>query len=135
MDVDIIIYSQCILHHSYEFNRIKVVLVGNLEKQFPVPIEVFFATVAISTFWGIVCTILEFKNEKRFPLKPGAVGFLFQFVTVVSLLVPKVLLISTAVIQAPYVYAIGLSAEFLLISLYNWLIFGSRKGIFFNSSV
>ncbi len=45
-----------------------------------------------------------------------------------SLLVPKVLLISTALINAPFCYLGGLVAELLLLSIYNWIVFGSMDG-------
>jgi hypothetical protein len=90
--------------------------------------DLMYALLSITTIFGIVKSIMEFKNEKRFPLKPGISVFVIQFCTIVSLLVPKILLISCLLIRAPYLYALGLIAEIILIAGYNRLIFGRFSG-------
>ncbi len=119
---------------------------SNLERKFYLPFDVVFAIAIASTLWGIGTSIVTHKyvsnmhvfpsltitlllrNLKRFPLEPGLGGFLFQMGTVMSLLVPKLLLVSSAIINAPFCYMAGVMAELLLISLYNWAIFGSMDG-------
>ena len=68
------------------------------------------------------------RNEKYLPMKPGFWSFIFQFLAILSILLPKQLLISTALIMYPYYYPLGMLVEFLIIALVNFILYGSIYG-------
>ena len=71
---------------------------------------------------------LSYRYERFLPLSPSLPGFILMFLAISSLVVPKHVLIATALINAPYTYLIGSVLEYAMILLISYLIFGKKNG-------
>ena len=76
----------------------------------------------------MVTTHLSYRYERFLPLGPTLPGFILMFLSISSLVVPKHVLIATALINAPYTYLIGSVLEYGMILLISYLIFGKKNG-------
>ena len=94
--------------------------------------ELIMTIFFIITIAGIVHSLREAKNFKRFPMSTNVQGTVFQVIAILALLIPKIFLIGKAISYAPYCYLGVIVFEFLLISVYNYAIFRSFE--FFNST-
>ena len=75
--------------------------------------------------------ILIFRNIKRQPLSPGILTTVGQFLATICMVIPKILLVSSTFIYAPFLFPIAYVFEYLLIIGYNKLITGSANGKWF----
>ena len=70
------------------------------------------------------------RNEKRLPLTTSVIpGLLLMSLAVGSILIPKLILIATTLIFAPYILPITMVAELLIIVVLNWCLFGNISKI------
>ena len=76
----------------------------------------------------MVTAHLSYRYERFLPLGPSLPGFILMFLAISSLVVPKHVLIATALINAPYTYLIGLVLEYAMILLISYLIYGKKNG-------
>ena len=63
------------------------------------------------------------------PLRPSIQGLLLQSLSIGSILIPKLILVSNALIFAPYVLPATMLAELFVIVIVNSFLFGTAKGI------
>jgi len=81
----------------------------------------------IMTNFSITRIIMSIRNIKRQPLSPGILTTVGQFLATICMVIPKILLVSSTFIYAPFLFPIAYVFEFLLIIGYNKLITGSAN--------
>ena len=81
-----------------------------------------------ATMLSIVMGLKRIRNVHRLPQEPGFLGMVLQILAILSLLTPKILFISNALIFAPFTFPIGYTLELLLVLAYNWIISGEIQG-------
>ena len=82
----------------------------------------------VTTMLSIVMGLKRIRNVHRLPQEPGFLGMVLQILAILSLLTPKILFISNALIFAPFTFPIGYTIELLLVLAYNWIISGEIQG-------
>ena len=65
-----------------------------------------------------------YRNAKRLPMSPTFTGSLLQPMLSLILFLPKLALISLALVNYPYLYPLTMVAEFCCIVLFNKTIYG-----------
>ena len=136
---------------SLEHKNIRGWIVSTLDTQL-LPYTVIFAMLIIKTIFGYVMTVstiryLQFthykyfvrlsyfkklfpRNYKRFPRSPGTLGLFLQWMAILSLLFPKFLMVGTSMKPAPYFFGVIFLLEYILIIIYNKLVYGIFAGKF-----
>ena len=118
--------------HTYEFisleyDRMKTFFINNLKK-LVLGYEAILVIFILSTLVSLLLTIKRVRNVHRLPQNPGVMGTWLQFCAILSLLAPKIIFISNALIFAPYIFPIGYTGELLIVIGYNCLISGDTQG-------
>ena len=99
-------------------------------KKLSICYEVILALFVSCTLLSLILIIKRVRNAHRLPQDAGLMGVILQTLTILALLGPKMMFISTSLIFAPYTFPIGYVAEYVLIIMYNWMINGDTKGRF-----
>ena len=73
---------------------------------------------------------IVFRCSKRFPLTPSIFGMLNQLIAFGMIIIPKFIVISTALIHSPYVFMIGMVIELVMIVALNFYLYKNKKGKF-----
>ena len=94
--------------------------------------DVVIATFFLIIIIDIVLKLKEAKNIQPFHKSPNAQGVLFQALAILVLLLPKIAVAGKAINYNPHSYLLITILEFLIISLYNYVIFRSFE--FFSST-
>ena len=89
------------------------------------------STWCVSALFDINSQYFPFRNIKRQPLSPGILTTVGQFLATICMVIPKILLVSSTFIYAPFLFPIAYVFEYLLIIGYNKLITGSANGKWF----
>ena len=58
------------------------------------------------------------RNFEFLPVETTAMGYIFQFIAICSMIIAKLVLISNLLIYAPYTYPIGMILELFIIWLF-----------------
>lgn len=84
-------------------------------------------------FVYLIITIFFFENRtyKRFPHTPSTLGLFLQWMAILSLLLPKFLMIGSAMKPAPYFFIFVFLMEYGFLLIYNKLIYGVFAGQYF----
>ena len=79
-----------------------------------IPITYVFILNWISTILAIANSILRYRNAKRFPMLSTTAGTVLQKLALSVLISGKIVFISAAVANMPYLHPLGILAEILL---------------------
>lgn len=120
---------------SQEYPRLKAFFANIIQYQIGISGKILFILALLSSLVGVINSIRHVKNEKRFPVTPSLVGTLIQMVAIGSLLGPKMFLISSALLHAPYVFPLVLIIAMGLIVIYQKLMFGYLNVFSFDNLV
>ena len=112
---------------SLEYGRMKIFFENNLKKLI-LGYEVILVIFVLSTLLSLLFTIKRVRNVDRLPQNPGFIGTCLQFCAILSVLAPKIMFVSNALIFAPYIFPLGYTCELFIVIGYNWLISGDTKG-------
>ncbi|TRY77006.1 hypothetical protein TCAL_02694 [Tigriopus californicus] len=110
---------------SQEYPRLKAFFANIIQYQIGISGQALFTVALLSSLVGVINTVRHVKNEKRFPVAPSMVGTLIQMLAICSLLGPKMFLISSALLHAPYAFPLVLLIAMGLILVYQKLMFGT----------
>merc|ERR1712107_681048 len=91
--------------------------------------EAIISVFAISTVLSLVLVVRRIRNRKMLPQTPGLIGTCIQMIAILCLLAPKVFLVSTCLIFAPYFFPVCYSLEYLVILVYNKILSGTCQGL------
>ena len=78
-----------------------------------------------------VCNVnhnLNSRNMKMLPQTVGFIGTCIQILAFLCLLAPKIFLVASTLVFAPYVFSICYCLEYLMIITYNKIVKGSWEG-------
>ena len=90
--------------------------------------ETILTFFVFTTMLSIVMGLKRIRNVHRLPQEPGFLGMVLQILAILTLLTPKILFVSNALIFAPFTFPIGCTLEVLLVLAYNWIISGEMQG-------
>ena len=75
-----------------------------------------------------------FRWSKRFPLTTSIFGMLNQLLAFGMIIIPKLIVISTALIHTPFVYILGMMIELVMIVTLNFCLYKNIKGIYWDEN-
>ena len=87
-----------------------------------IPITYAFILNWIFTILAITNSILRFRNAKRFPMSTDITGTILQKLALFILISGKIVFISAAVANMPYLHPIGPFSEIIIVFLFYQLI-------------
>ena len=87
-----------------------------------IPITYAFILNWIFTILAITNSILRFRNAKRFPISTDITGTILQKLALFILISGKIVFISAAVANMPYLHPIGPFSEIIIVFLFYQLI-------------
>ena len=93
-----------------------------------------FAINFFFTILSITRNVIRYRNAKRYPLSPGMIGTILQFLTVGALMTAKIFFISIAVSNAAYFHIIGHILKILIVYIVC-KCFGSRTTSLFDAVI
>ena len=122
------------LYYFLDYHRLSTIIYPLMTEPFKsfgaVQGELILVIFFVTSISGVVHSLREAKNFKRFPMSSNIQGTVFQVVAILVLLIPKIFLIGKAFAQSPHCYLLVMLFEFLVISAYNYLIFRSFEFFF-----
>ena len=104
---------------SAPYPRIKSLFDGVLSERY----WLFVSLNWCVTMFGLVNSIIQFKDSRRFPVTPGIIGKGIQVLVVAALAVGRVLFIAICLGNVPYYHPMGAIAQFGFIAVLNKLLF------------
>ena len=66
------------------------------------------------------------------PISPGLVGTILQMSATIFLLAPKIVFIASSLLTMPFLIPAGILIEYLMVLVYNKIMTGSAKGMYYN---
>ena len=69
--------------------------------------------------WGIVNSVIKYKDARRFPVSPGIAGQVLQIIAVASLTIGRILFITLCLNNSPYFHPVGSILQLGCIYLFN----------------
>ena len=96
---------------SAPYPRIKSLFDGVLSNRY----WLFVSLNWCVTMFGLVNSIIQFKDSRRFPVTPGIIGKGIQVLVVAALAVGRILLIAICLGNVPYYHPMGAIAQLGLI--------------------
>ena len=104
---------------SAPYPRIKILFDGVLSDRY----WLFVSLNWCITMFGLVNSIIQFKDSRRFPVTPGILGKGIQILVVAALAVARVWLIAICLGNVPYYHPMGAIIQFGLICVLNKVLF------------
>ena len=106
-----------------QFSRIKLLFEDSF---YGIPLDFIMITTICLTIFSMVMSIKRYRDRKRFPNTSGIKGTIIQFVAIAALLVPKLLVISLALLNMVYLHPILYFLNTLIVILVNRQMFGDN---------
>jgi hypothetical protein len=69
--------------------------------------------------WGIVHSIIKYKDSRRYPVSPGILGQFLQIVVVATLVVGRIIFVTLCLNNIPQLHPVGVILQLLCIYLFN----------------
>ena len=116
----------CLFILMKHFKRIKLLF----SSYFDISIETIFALSWLMTILSITKSVYGYLHAKRWPIVPGLLGSIVQHLAIAFLVLSKLHLISTTLLNAVYLHPFLYMMNLFLIFSYNKLLFGSTGDYF-----
>ena len=100
---------------SAEFPRIRILFDGALSGHYWTLLSFNW----VLTVWGIINSVIKYKDARRYPVTPGIMGQGIQIILVASLTVGRILFVTACLHNSPYFHPIGVVINMACISLFN----------------
>ena len=117
---------------SYTHPALRTFLEDTLMNQFSNHYMTIAILMSLKSTLSCLSAVIGLQNAKRLPLSPKLFGLVLQFLMVIVLFFPKLMLMSISLAYIPYVYPALMIVEYLMIICYHKVFFGNffRKYFF-----